>query len=211
MKELFVLTADADALAVMKQVLESPRALGIRPIQFCVDRHTGRDSGMVKNGPELAGMFKYKSTYHKVMLIWDHHGSGWENKYPPEDARDRISKRLDDKTWKNNSMAIVAVPELEEWLWHNPASISRLLGLPEGELESWIADFSQGKGVTVEKARQTLPKEMFESVVYRKMKRKPRPGDFEQIAAAASLTAWQQSPSFRTIVETLREWFPAGS
>ena len=47
------MTADADAQAVMKQVLLRYRALKLREITFLVDRHTGRDAGVIKTGSAL--------------------------------------------------------------------------------------------------------------------------------------------------------------
>ncbi len=81
MKDLFVLTADLDAKVVMQSVLQRHRSLSIRPISFGVDRHTMRDAGVVKDGPELVR--QYKGMYGKVLLLWDYHGSGWQ-KFPPE-------------------------------------------------------------------------------------------------------------------------------
>lgn len=76
MKDLFVLTADLDALAVMRAVPGRPQAIGIRPISFEIDRHPMRDSGVVSTGPELVRL--RKTTFDRVLLLWDHHGSGWE-------------------------------------------------------------------------------------------------------------------------------------
>lgn len=46
MKDLFVLTADADMQAAMEALLSARRrALGIRSIDFTVERHTQRDAG----------------------------------------------------------------------------------------------------------------------------------------------------------------------
>jgi hypothetical protein len=72
MTDLFVLTADTDTLAVMNAVLARPGDLGIRPVSFKVDRHVGRDPGVVKDGPELARMKAPKREFGKVILLWDH-------------------------------------------------------------------------------------------------------------------------------------------
>lgn len=77
MKDLFVLTADSDAEALIKSVLQRHRDLKIHPISFEVQRFTGRDSGMVKEGPEIARVMVQKSEYSRLILVWDHHGSGW--------------------------------------------------------------------------------------------------------------------------------------
>ena len=126
MKDLFVLTADADALAIMRQVLRKPQAMGIRTITFDVERHIGRDPGMIKDGPELTKF--WKGQFRRLLLLWDHHGSGKERE-SVDTIQDLLSSRLDDVTWKNNHLAISAVPELEEWLWHNPHSLQKYLDI----------------------------------------------------------------------------------
>ena len=112
MKDLFVLTADSDAEAVMRSILVRHKALGIRPIEAKVMRFAGRDSGMVKEGPEIARALVKKSEYSHLILLWDHHGSGWDNR-ASEWALDAIQQRLDGVTWAGRSAAIVAVPELK--------------------------------------------------------------------------------------------------
>ena len=82
MKDLFVLTADSDAQAVMRSVLVRHKALGIRPIEAEVQRFPGRDSGMVKEGPEIVRALIKKADYSRLILVWDHHGSGWHARDP---------------------------------------------------------------------------------------------------------------------------------
>ena len=52
------------------------------------------------------------------------------------------------------------------------------------------------------------PKERLRQVFVRSRKRQPRPQDFEQIASQADLDAWNPSPGFRILKETLQNWFP---
>ena len=70
MKDLFVLTADSDAQAVMRSVLVRHKALGIRPIEAEVQRFPGRDSGMVKEGPEIVRALIKKADYSRLILVW---------------------------------------------------------------------------------------------------------------------------------------------
>jgi hypothetical protein len=123
MKDLFVFIADADALAVIGSVLARPLAIGIPRVTFKVDRHTGRDPGMVKNGPELVRMEVSKTEFEKLILIWDHQGSGWENE-SADRAQEKTRTRLAQVTWENRSEAVAVVPEIEEWLWHSPISLA---------------------------------------------------------------------------------------
>lgn len=208
MKDLFVWTADADAQAVMQQVLSRHQAMGTRAITFEVDRHVGRDSGMVKDGPELT-QFK-KGSFARLLLLLDHHGSGKE-KEPVDAIQKQLSSRLDRVTWQDTHLVTIAVPELEEWLWHSPDALLKHLQIAEQEMNGWLAEFAGKTGGNVAVARRTQPKEMFEYLIRKKKQRKPSLNDFEQIAHLASLTGWQQgSTSFRAIAERLRQWFPPG-
>ena len=65
MKDLFVWTADSDAQALIRAVLQRHRDLQIHPISFDVDRLFSRDSGMVKEGPEIARAKVKKTEYSR--------------------------------------------------------------------------------------------------------------------------------------------------
>jgi hypothetical protein len=183
MKDLFVLTADADMQAVFRAVLDRSDALGIRRISFEVDRHPNRDSGAFTDGPELLRT-KPKSDFRHFIVAFDHHGSGCNSE--PDDCARTVQDRLDSFTFKDYSMVVVIAPELEEWLWCHPSAIGNAQELGA------IAD----------------PKERLHQVFLRRDKRKPRPRDYEAISTRADLQAWSSSPSFRVLKETLQNWFP---
>jgi len=208
MKDLYVLTADADAAAVMRSVLNRHHALGIRKITFDIARNPLRDSGMVTNGPELARLQRGK--YQKALLIWDYHGSGWEQRHTPEKCRERITDRLSRVTWKDRSGAVVLIPELEEWLWHNTASVCSHFAISEKKLSLWIRDYAEKRRKTADEVRQREPKELFEYVCLERLRRTISPRDFEKIASKASLRGWQKSMSFSAMAALLRKWFPKG-
>jgi len=180
MKDLFVLTADADMQAVFRVIFDRPDALGIRPISSNVDRHVNRDPGVFGDGPEFIRRTIPKNDYHRFILAFDHHGSGCNR--PPEECAGTVRERLDSFTFKDRSAVVVIAPELEEWLWHDPTAITN----------------------RVEIDPTSDPKERLRRV----FKRKPLPRDFEQIAARANLQAWDSSPSFRIMKTTLQNWFP---
>ena len=205
MKDLFVLTADADAEAVMRRVLRRPHAIGIREISCEVDRHIGRDPGIIHNGPALV-RFK-KGLFHRVLLLWDHQGSGKEGE-SSHTVQDSMATQLDHLTWKDNHLAIAVVPELEEWLWHNPESVRKHLDISEQEMNIWVDEFVKKTDRDLGQAGRAGPKERFGHLVHKKRQHGPRPDDFEKIASIASLIQWQQSASFGAIVKRLREWFP---
>jgi hypothetical protein len=209
MKDLFVLTADADAQAVMKSVLKRHRVIGIREITFDVDRNPMKDSGMVKDGPELVRLQKGK--YHKVLLIWDYHGCGWESKSTSQQCTEKIMKRLIGVSWKDHSGAVVLVPELEEWLWHDEASLCSYYEISQTKLSEWIEIYTNKLHQSIDFIKKTQPKELFEYICKKKIRRTISPRDFENIGEAASLHAWSNSTSFADIAALLREWFPSGA
>jgi hypothetical protein len=207
MKDLFVLTADSDSQAVMKSVLMRPAALGIRDISTEIRRYPGRDSGMVKEGPEIARAMVKKSEYSRLILIWDHHGSGWHNR-TPEDAVARVQQRLDSSTWTNRSAAIVVVPEIEEWLWHCPRSIAGHVEMTVDRLNVLATQLSTKFSRSRDGCLRERPKELFEEVLYAKKRRRPLPEDFESLAASANLNLWRTSETFARFSSVLEEWFP---
>jgi hypothetical protein len=207
MKDLFLLTADADALAFMKSILLRHEALGIRPITFEHMRHPMRDSGVIKDGPETARLYKGKC--NKALLLWDYHGSGHEKRHSAEDSENKIQERLDGVTWSENSGAVSVAPELEEWLWHSVSSIAAYFCVEQNKLTGWMNEYATKKRSTVEKVMKDLPKELFEYICIDKLKRSISPSDFEEIGKIAIIKELQNSDSFSKILVLLRNWFPA--
>ena len=207
MKDLFVLTADSDAQALMKAVLGRYRDLQIHPISFDVQRFPGRDSGMVKEGPEIARALVKKTEYSRLILMWDYHGSGWHD-LNAKQAVTRIEQRLDGVTWTDRSAAVVVVPEVEEWLWRCPASVARHLGSSAAEFDLLIARAVTGLDLSPERCCREKPKELFETVLYYKKRRRPLPEDFGLLGTSANLTKWSVSETFGRLVGILRAWFP---
>jgi hypothetical protein len=207
MKDLYVLTADADAEALLRSILMRHTELEIHPITYEIHRFPGRDSGMVKQGPEIARVLANKTDYSRLLLIWDHHGSGWESR-SSEIAVQRIQARLDGVTWVGRSSAIVLVPELEEWLWHCPQSIRTHLGMKESEFIALTEKAALELEKSLDYCRQELPKELFQTVLYSKKRRRPLPEDFKILGASADVARLSSSNTFARLTSILQEWFP---
>lgn len=207
MKDLFVLTADADALAFMNSILSRHASLSIRAISFDSMRHPMKDAGVIKDGPETARL--YKGKFCKALLLWDYHGSGHEKRHSPKESADIIQRRLDGISWEDNSGAVVAVPELEEWLWCSGPSLARYFSIEQVRLEGWLKDYANKHRSTVDKMIQDSPKEVFEYLCIEKLKRSISPRDFEEIGRIASIRKLEDSKSFAKILSLLRRWFPS--
>ncbi len=98
---------------------------------------------MVKKAPEIARVMVDKLSYSRLLLTWDHHGSGWESRRTCGWAAERIQERLDGVTWIGRSAAVVMVPELEEWLWRCPESIARHLGVRDSDFIALVEQAAQ--------------------------------------------------------------------
>lgn len=206
MKDLFLLTADADALAFMQSILARHDALGIRPVTVEPIRHTMKDAGLIKDGPETARLYKRKC--RKALLLWDYHGSGHEHQLSPDDSAAKMQERLDGVMWIDSSGAVNIVPELEEWLWHATPAIKRYFGVTQLQLTAWMSEYATKKLSTVEDITRSAPKELFEFICLEKLKRSISPRDFEEMGRIASIRSLQKNSSFAKIVTLLQDWFP---
>jgi hypothetical protein len=207
MEDLLVFAADADIGAFVGSVLQRPEAVGISHVTVDIIRHPLRDSGMVQSGPELARM--KKGFYRKVVLMWDHHGSGRERRDSPQQVASELCSRLDDASWTGNRAAVVLVPELEQWLWHAEAALAAHWGIASPDLEDWVSNYAKTSGKPVEQVKRDQPKELFEHIAGRRLRRTVSPRDFAEIGRRASIPALMACDTFETLVQTLRAWFPA--
>jgi len=162
---------------------------------------------MVKEGPEIARAMVRKADYARLILVWDHHGSGWHNR-DPKHVVAAIQQRLDGITWLDRSAAIVAVPEIEEWIWHCQSSLAKYLGVTVSALNQMTKQFAAEHSLPSGDHYRKYPKELFESVLYLKERRGPLPRDFAALAAAANLKAWRGSETFARLADILGAWFP---
>jgi len=177
MKDLLVFVADADIMAFMTSMLRRPEALGIRALTFDVIRHPQRDPGMVSTGPELARI--EKASYEKALLIWDHHGSGRESTRSSLTAAEEVSRRMDSVTWAGRHMTVALMPELEQWLWHCEAALASHLGITQQDLQDRVGEYARGERISADHAKQDRPKELFEAIMLRQLRRTISPRDFE--------------------------------
>jgi hypothetical protein len=205
MKDLLVYTADADAMAFMRSMLNRPQALGIRPISFDIERHPQRDAGMVQSGAELARM--KKGGYHRALLMWDHHGSGRDHKQTPEQVQADIQAKLDAYTWKDNSAVAVLMPELEEWLWFCENAVATHCQITVNQLAQWVDERAAKLGKVSRVLKQEQPKELFEHVMRDKLRQTISPRDFEEIGLQAGVNGLCGCTSFLAIIKVLRAWF----
>lgn len=206
MKDLLLYVADADAMAFMKSILNKPQALEVHPIDFDIERHPQRDSGMVQSGAELTRMKKGK--YQKALLMWDHHGSGRDHKQSPVEVQNEIQGKLDSFSWKDNSSVTILVPELEQWLWHCENTLLAHCRLTDAQLQTWLEERARKLNISVADQKTDQPKELFEYVMKNRLRRTISPRDFEEMGKQADVNGLMKCETFSSIVEVLRIWFP---
>lgn len=206
MKDLLVYTADADALALMRAVLGRPQALGIRAIDFDIERHPQRDAGMVQSGAELARM--KKDRYQNALLLWDFAGCGREHRTTPESLETEIQTKLDRYSWSGRSATTVLVPEVEVWLWHCEPALEAHCGVSAAEIDGCLQAYAAKQGKALEVLKQEQPKELFEHLMRERLRRTISPRDFEEIGKRASIARLRECQSFDHIVRWLQGWYP---
>lgn len=137
-KDLCVLTADADMLAAMDELLRRrPEALGIHPIDVTIERHTRRDPGCRREA--ATRLRAYADDHRFALLMFDRHGSG--DPAEREHMQTVVQHDLSQSGWQNRSKAIVIDPELEAWMWTTSPHTAGVLGWEgNNELRAWLRD-----------------------------------------------------------------------
>ena len=202
MKDLLVLVADQDMAETLKAVLNRPKSLGIRPVQYEVDRHLGRDAGCCHGaGSRLR---PYLGQYRNVLVVFDKHGCGRE-----DDSRERIQmdveQELASNGWTRDRVkAVVIEPELEAWIWTGSPHVVRVLGWQHGydDLKGWLVDrrlWLEGN------AKPTKPKAAMKAV----LRQTHRAHSAALFGELAKNTTWRgcQCPAFAELKDVLQRWF----
>ena len=107
---MIVVTADGDAAAVIRALLQRHQALSICEVTAQVDRYVGRDSGCYLRAHDYLRPFIGQFNY--ALVVFDRHGCGNEGR-PPAALEEEVEERLRRNGWADRSAAIVLDPELE--------------------------------------------------------------------------------------------------
>jgi len=123
--------------------------------------------------------------------------------------------KLDDFTWEGNSAVKVLVPELEQWLWFCENALAKHCNalvkhceVSVAELRAWVDDRAKHLQMSADELRHQQPKKLFEYVMLKRLKRTISPRNFKEIGKLSSIRALENCPSFNSILQTLRTWFP---
>lgn len=200
MKDLFILVADKNAEYALKGALVRHEALGIRPIQFEIRPHVGRDGGARKSGAEVLAL--QRRQYHHGLLVLDFEGSGTDK---PNALS--LENELDDKltnVWDKAAKAIVIEPELDIWVWGSDKAVENAIGWPPGKgVREWLRE----KGFAFDgNEKPVRPKEALYAAL--NIPRQPRSSAlYRHIASSISLARCKDA-AFIRLRNQLLAWFP---
>jgi hypothetical protein len=199
--DLVTLTPDRNWEATIKTLLCLRRdSLGIAPITFDIFVHPRRDPGVYH---EAAKFLKpMASRFRHALVLLD---SEWVGSPPdPRVIRQEVQGGLDRGGWSGRSAVVVAVPEIEAWVWSDSPHVPTTLGWTQGNLLAEIERMSFELGPTGKPKR---PKEALEAVL--RLTRKPRSSSlYARLAEKVSLDRCTDT-AFDEFKAVLRGWFPA--
>ena len=200
MNDLFLLVADKNMDFALKGALERPQALEIRPLQYQIRTHPGRDGGMRKSGPEILAL--ERRSFSHALLVLDFEGSGTDL-MSSRALEAQLDERL-KRVWDTQAKAIVIEPELDTWMWGSDNAIEEVIHWPPGHaIRAWLREHgfelrSNGK--------PDRPKEALESLL-RQVKLPRSSALYQDIARKISLRRCQDA-AFQRLRTQLAAWFP---
>jgi hypothetical protein len=199
-KDLLIVAADKNMEFTLRGALTRHESLGIRPIEFEIKTHPGRDGGVRTNGPDFLTL--HSSSFLHGILMFDYEGSGADQQ-PGVEIENELDSRL-RSSWDDRAKAIVIEPEVDIWMW---GATNKLVEIFEWDNDAPLLDWLKRKGYdfTVQ-GKPTRPKEALETIL--RHKKQPRSSSlYERIASEISLRHCTD-PAFIRLQSQLRFWFP---
>ncbi|MCK4981315.1 MAG: hypothetical protein KAS17_00255 [Victivallaceae bacterium] len=206
-KDLFVLTADIRMQKVIEVALKLHHKIGIRNIDYIVERHPQHDSGSYRDGCNF--LASQKESFNYGLIIFDYEGCGADtatDSKTPLEIEEELNHNLDE-VWLSRAKAIVINPELEKLLWSTSPHFKEILRWQEeqsGELLEWLTN----NNFDLDDLQKPIrPKEALYAIM--KKSRLPRSTSvYKQIVEKVSFRRCQE-PAFIRMITYLQEWFPA--
>lgn len=206
-KDLVILTADLDAENAVRGVLARWQSLNIRQLvegrDFDIHRHPQRDAGC-RSAAE-AFLEGFVRTHGRALVVFDHHGCGWEGK-DPQAVESDLEDRLSCAGWADRCAAVVIAPELEVWVWSASPNVDSELGWSRRHptLREWLVSEEL---LSADAVKPSDPKAAMERAM--RHARKPlSPHVFARLAETVGLNRCEDRAFLRTKA-LLRGWFPA--
>ena len=198
-KDLVVLTADADMLATIDTLLRRSESLGIRDVSFDVERHLLRDAGCRAHASSW--LRAHIRNYQYAIVMFDHHGCGSQK--PRASIQEDVEQDLSRNGWPDRSKAIVVEPELEAWVWNSSQGTAEALGWANyAGLRSWLNKRRLWPAADI---KPPDPKEALKRVM--EDRKLPRSSTlFEDMASHVQMDGCQDA-AFLELKTTLQNWF----
>lgn len=219
--ELAVVFADADAQALVSRLIERGQQRGcLRPFRWLSRRDAMRDSFVTRPRDVVELLVDRRATPRpRVMLLWDHAGSGREGD-APEVVEAEMRSALGALVQPSELCIAAFVPEVEVCLIPVWARVKQVMAqhrdrLPpddsavlraavrlqrrERRPKPLAADFDV--------AARESPKEIFEGLLA-DLNLRSGSRHFEDLANALSIPALKQDTALGRVAEALVRWFP---
>jgi len=212
-KDLVVVAADEDVLAIIKTIVMTRRE-SLRLRQIAADETDFRKDVLHDSSPPIvmATLLRpYLRTHHRAMVVRDLEGSGYTCAAALEND---IRQAVEQNGWEKERVEVIVIePEVEAWLRFHSAHLLRLVRKNKRLRSGPLPNFKQKLAASIEKhggetdGKPKRPKEVFEDVL--DVYHIPRSASlYKQLADSESLKDCAV-PSFCKLVAALQEWFPA--
>lgn len=198
--DLFVLAADKNMEYALRGALARNQSIGIRPIDFNIIVHAGRDGGVRTTGSDILAL--EKDNYEACMLIFDFEGSG-SSEVSAIDLETKLDVKLRERIGEK-SKAIVVDPECDIWMWGSDNLLAEIFEWPlDIRIRPWLCS----RGFEFDENNKPMrPKEALEELVT--VHRKPRSSAlYQRVTSRVSLRRCVD-PAYLRLRETLQTWFP---
>jgi hypothetical protein len=194
-----------DEQALTGLLSERYESLGIRRIKHEVLIHPRRDSGCFREAEAI--LRPYLKSARFALVLFDHEGSGQEDRSPAEVAG-LLESRLAANGWQDRGAAVVVAPELEVWIWNDSPSVGRLLRWDGGTpaVRSFLEERSLWRHGDPKPGR---PKEAFEHLL-RERRIRRSPALYRQLAATTDVATCRDA-SFQRFRQVMRRWFASAA
>ena len=200
-KDLYILTADLDMEATMKELLNRHQSLQIREISFEVGRHLEHDPGCRRGAVEF--LRPMLDGFDYAIVMFDRCGCG--DSATREEVQRAVAGELERNGWYGRSSVVVIDPFLESWVWNGSDEVPRVLGVP-GDFRRVRLELEKDELWSRQSAKPLNPKQAMKRVL-RRSKTRHSSTIFGDLAGKVSLTGCAD-PAFADLVSTLRGWFP---
>jgi len=123
--DLVVLVPGKDDFETLDALLSTrTQSLKIKPPRYKILTHPRHDPGCFHGAQDVLQPLQ-RSAKH-ALVVFDHSGSGQENKTPDVVAHD-VKDRLSRSGWGDRAEVLVLCPELEVWIWSDSPHVEAVL------------------------------------------------------------------------------------